>query len=287
MRTVFDPSWQALLRPSDADDLFSPPLPEFVPDGAAFSPGNALWLAELSRWVYSDGERTAALRRVGLDERARVDRGGTHAAIVEATTGPPFTALVFRGTDQLRDWLTNVQAVPRRWPRGGRVHRGFLRDLLRVWRPLRAHLAVCRGPLFVAGHSLGGALATLAASALRPRAAYTFGSPRVGDAAFAATLQAPLFRVENRRDLVTRMPPAGPPWQFQHAGTTCRIGDDGRLRFGDAGGDGDGDPDDGAARPAGSRRWFDPAPFLSDHAPANYVAALRRIAMPRTTPEPD
>lgn len=271
MPRVFDNSWLALLRPGNADDLFAPSLPAFAPDRAEFDRGNALWLAELSRWVYRDGDRAPALARVGLSERAFVECGGTQCALVEPNEGPPFTALVFRGTDQLRDWLANVQAVPRRWPRGGLVHRGFLRALLRVWRPLRTHLVGCPGPLFVAGHSLGGALATLAGSALRPRAVYTFGAPRVGDAAFGATLRAPLFRVENRSDLVTRVPPAGPPWFFQHAGTACRIGDDGQLRVGGADGGG------GEQVPAGDRRWFDPAPFLSDHAPVNYAAALRRL----------
>jgi hypothetical protein len=268
---VFDNTWQALLRPGDDNGLFAPPLPAFAADRADFHRGNALWLAELSRWVYRDVDRAGPLVPTRLREVAFVDRGGTQVAIVEPVDGSPFTALVFRGTDQLRDWLANVQALPRRWPRGGHVHRGFLRSLLRVWRPLRMHLAGRAAPLFVTGHSLGGALATLAGSALRARAVYTFGSPRVGDAAFAATLQAPLFRVENRRDVVTRVPPAGPPWHFVHAGTTCWIGDDGQLQLG-------GEASvDGADVPAGDRRWFDPAPFLSDHAPANYVAALRRL----------
>lgn len=267
---MFDNSWQALLRPGDATDSFPFAPPPFRPDLAAFDRGNALWLAELSRWIYRDQGRAAALQPVALREVWFLDRRGTQCGLVTPVTGAPFTVLAFRGTNELRDWLVNLRALPRRWPRGGLVHRGFLQALLQVWRPLRQQLRQCTGPLFVTGHSLGGALATLAGAVLGPRAIYTFGAPRVGDAAFGATVQAPLYRVVNRRDVVPRLPTQGPLLRFVHAGTECRIGDDGRLTLGGC------DDGKGEELPTGDRRWFDPAPFLCDHAPVNYTAALRR-----------
>lgn len=267
---MFDNSWQALLRPGDATDFFQAPLPPFAPDFATFERGNALWLAELSRWIYRDQGRGAALQRTSLRETWFLDRRGTQCGLVTPIAGAPYTVLAFRGTNELRDWLVNLSALPQRWPRGGLVHRGFLRALLQVWRPLRQQLRQCAGPLFVTGHSLGGALATLAGAMLKPRAIYTFGAPRVGDGAFAASLHAPLYRIENRRDVVPRMPTRGPLLQFVHTGTLCRIGDDGRLTLG-------GDVDEPGERlDAGDRRWYDPASFLCDHAPINYSAALRR-----------
>jgi hypothetical protein len=44
---------------------------------------------------------------------------------------------------------------------------------------------------------------------------YTFGSPRVGDAAFAASLAHPVFRVVNNNDVVAHVPPPG---AYKHVG---------------------------------------------------------------------
>ncbi len=64
------------------------------------------------------------------------------------------------------------------------------------WQGLRYLLSVHpSAPLFIAGHSLGGALATLCAVDVRARLAapdvrlFTFGSPRVGNAVFAAWVE--------------------------------------------------------------------------------------------------
>jgi alpha-beta hydrolase superfamily lysophospholipase len=121
-------------------------------------------------------------------------------------------------------------------------------------------------PLFLTGHSLGGALATLAASRWPARACYTFGAPRVGDGAFARTLRAPLYRVVNGQDVVPRVPPASDLLGFADAGELHQLGA--------AAASDEVTPRDLAER-LDERRWFDPAPFLADHAPASYVARLR------------
>src|SRR5262249_13938988 len=75
--------------------------------------------------------------------------------------------------------------------------------------------------LWLAGHSLGGALATLAAAHLGRDAVqglYTYGCPRVGDAAFAAVLpRRSHFRFVHRDDWVTTVPPD--LLGYVHAGT--------------------------------------------------------------------
>jgi Lipase (class 3) len=69
----------------------------------------------------------------------------------------------------------------------------------------------------VCGHSLGGALATLLALDLAANtvfshpAVYTLGSPRTGNALFASTFNQVVtqsYRVENRLDIVPKLPPA-------------------------------------------------------------------------------
>lgn len=61
--------------------------------------------------------------------------------------------------------------------------------------------------MFMTGHGLGAALATLMASVRTPAALYTFRSPKVGDADFVATL-APIksYRYVNCCDLVPQIP---------------------------------------------------------------------------------
>lgn len=51
-----------------------------------------------------------------------------------------------------------------------------------------AELAKLGCPVFYTEHSLGAALATLAAARRAPKAGYAFGSPRVGNQAFTSTL---------------------------------------------------------------------------------------------------
>lgn len=98
---------------------------------------------------------------------------------------------------------------------GACVHRGFagewesVRDV--VQRAL-LELGATHKPLYVTGHSAGGAIATLAAHALDRMgfdvaAAYVYSSPLVGDARFADRYRVPLFRFENGHDLVPLVPP--------------------------------------------------------------------------------
>ena len=65
-------------------------------------------------------------------------------------------------------------------------------------------------PLYITGHSLGGALAVVAAYALesdRIAAAYTFGGPRVGNLQFGQRIKPPVYRVIHASDIVPRLPP--------------------------------------------------------------------------------
>jgi alpha-beta hydrolase superfamily lysophospholipase len=86
-----------------------------------------------------------------------------------------------------------------------------------VWGEISNELKTFDGPIFYTGHSLGAALATLAAARRAPKALYTFGSPRVGNAAFIASLgNIPIYRVVDDRDLVATVPPEA--LGFRHAG---------------------------------------------------------------------
>ncbi len=86
-------------------------------------------------------------------------------------------------------------------------------------------------PFYITGHSLGGAVATIATSKLkRPNlgACYTFGSPRVGNPEFDADLiKVPVYRVQNSSDAVTRVPFMF--MNFQHVGDLRYLTRNGQL----------------------------------------------------------
>ena len=179
--------------------------------------------------------------------------------------------VIFRGTRDLRNWITDLDA--RRVPMSGEwkvaggqsdlvtghsplttgleVHEGFQRALESVWGKLQGVVecrSVGRENIFFAGHSLGGALAMLACARMNGELGmvnsetnseseiqhstfniqnsiqpwlYTFGQPRVGNAAWArwydSRLRGRSFRVVHAEDVVARM-----PWLlglYRHAGT--------------------------------------------------------------------
>ncbi|MGY4533729.1 triacylglycerol lipase [Pseudomonas sp. TE3786] len=169
---------------------------------------------------------------------------GTSGAIARKTTGFTYGAegmgtrqgevvLAFRGTDILQDWLTDGNCGVQQGPSAWLVHAGFnetfksfREDLDRYMRGRKPSIIHC------VGHSLGGALATLAADHLSQAGVggvklYTFGSPRVGVAGFARNLTSKLgveniHRVYHLADPVSMVP----IFPFAHApddGPVCQL----------------------------------------------------------------
>ncbi|HSI36358.1 MAG: lipase family protein [Phycisphaerae bacterium] len=192
------------------------PLP-FHPDDPDFNRANALYLAHAADVAYDRAPAAGAAERLGLKAvafRHRVTRARGFLGLCDT-----HAVLAFRGTEPLTlpNWLTD--ALVRLVECGeydGRVHRGFSSVLRRSWGAVESVLDAARGkPLFLTGHSMGGALSVLAACRLAkagrpPVATYTFGAPRCGDPAFCAGYTLPTYRVVNRLDLVPEMPLASP-----------------------------------------------------------------------------
>jgi len=124
----------------------------------------------------------------------------------------PILILAFRGTQttEFQDIKTDADVGLQPAPRGGRVHPGFLKAFISVEAEIQAALdQFGELPLYVTGHSLGGALAIVATRYLRYAqwaATYTFGGPRVADDAFFEDFRTPVYRVVNGADVVARLP---------------------------------------------------------------------------------
>jgi len=261
----------------------------FNADAEELSLGDA-YLLELACFVGDKGtfELDRTLEAWGFTRRRdfRALRTSTYGYVA---SNDRMVLVTFGGTDilNLRDVLSDVDALqlvhdPRYCATPeARVHRGF-RDSLssvidgvieEVRRQAQAQvppttLAPPTAPdsrgatpprkrLFIAGHSRGGAFAVLAAAAMRKESdlpeiagVYTFGQPRVGNAAFAQQLDGgaasgasgsaggavPLFRFVNRDDPVPNVPPETPgasrlgaALDYRHAGTVVLLREDGRV----------------------------------------------------------
>lgn len=131
-----------------------------------------------------------------------------------------YAVLAFRGTEvsKKKDILTDAKALKVSMIEGG-VHHGFLAAYNSIKDDIEKSLEkVLDLPLYITGHSLGAALATVATNYLeetainkaplrdRIAACYTFGSPRVGNREFNKEFRSAIYRVVNTTDIVTVVP---------------------------------------------------------------------------------
>ena len=147
------------------------------------------------------------------------DCDGTQAILVANDT---FIALAFRGTEadakdlvaSLKDIKSDMKAKITQCETEGKIHTGFKEAFDKVATDIQNTLDaddLKTKPLFITGHSLGGALATIAAKKLSHKggiaACYTFGSPRVGNDKWVSGIKNPIYRLVNAADCVTMLPP--------------------------------------------------------------------------------
>ena len=155
------------------------------------------------------------LEEYGLSIEHAYSNNDTQALLFSAKS---FIVLVFRGTEatSLTDIKADLKAYKTKCVTEGNVHFGFKEAYEQVSAKIQNDLnksGFAKKPLFIAGHSLGGALATVAAKRLVHKggiaACYTFGSPRVGDEEWSYGIKTPIYRVVNAVDCVTMLPPSG------------------------------------------------------------------------------
>jgi hypothetical protein len=199
----------------------------------AFGIGTARAMAWLAQLAYEDepDKVDSVLRLWGARRIASFEHllaiplpvASTRGLVVERQ-GCLFIA--FEGTDPfvVANWITNFNFVP---DQDG-IHQGFAMALEVCWPDITDAFrqAGADMPLFVAGHSLGAALAALCASragkdlGASVQGVYTFGMPRTGTADFARTYDALLgertYRLVYGEDIIPTVPPS--ELGFAHVG---------------------------------------------------------------------
>ncbi|MEA5500909.1 lipase family protein [Limnoraphis robusta] len=134
--------------------------------------------------------------------------------------------IVFRGTQQTNEWMQNLmvsqtESTNDQYPFQfmGNIHEGFANLYSSIAESVIAAVRELnpKVPLYFSGHSLGGALATLASMDVAIRLPqlknqirlYTYASPRVGDPIFAeahSQLIPNSYRIVNLGDSFTLLP---------------------------------------------------------------------------------
>jgi hypothetical protein len=195
----------------------------FQPNDTALNLRNAWWLMDAALLSYASAaivETTFA--DAGLGAAVRSFNGDPSTQAYVASTDD-WIVLAFRGTQvddfwaSVVDWGVDAQFFPVFDGHFNLVHTGFLAAVREVWSDVAPHVAGLQQkkarPFWITGHSLGAALATLAANLcsdqpnqLGLKGLYTYGSPRVGDAPFGHRIPCKVRRFRNNSDLVTHVP---------------------------------------------------------------------------------
>jgi len=221
-----------------------------------FDTKTALSLAKAAQLIYQDLSYVAEIAtRWGIDVKNNFRYINSKVQDTQAFLfrTDDYIVLAFRGSQELKDWQTNFRTRLQKFalttqmetldedasPPKGQVHRGFQTAWNSVERGIIKQIRLWNEgrkvplPLLITGHSLGGALATVAAASLVKRkypvqGLYTFGQPRVGDLIFSAEinilLKGKVFRFVNNNDIVPHIPPPYLPWNpfrlYVHLGPT-------------------------------------------------------------------
>jgi len=221
------------------------------PRTTLYTPGNAYWMARVAQAVYEQKPNGApdedkVLHALQAGEHAetfiKVEGFNVRSSQGVVVRHQDCIIAAFRGTDEAADWLDNINAVSIDHPLG-EVHRGFEAALMDIWPQMKSVIRKLqppgdapRLPIWLTGHSLGGAMAILAAAQLIVEDApfygvYTFGQPRVGDRDFARTYNieaaSRTFRFQNNNDIVTRVPAR--LMGYSHVGKFVYISEDMQL----------------------------------------------------------
>lgn len=213
----------------------------------------------LAHLAYGDGRDFGEFQL-----RGRFDNPSTDTQGIFGTAFGDTAIFAFRGSEEtgIADWITDLKFVKQVIPyehsgnQQVRVHFGFIEAYKSVREAIQDQVKALDMPkLICTGHSLGAALAALAALDIqynqphREVSVYTFGSPKIGNKAFAESYERRVpqtYRLVYGNDRIPTVPPLG----YEHVGELHRLGES-RLALNSM------------------------HEAITDHLPHNYIQALR------------
>ncbi len=216
----------------------------FEPDNREISMANLWWLAECSFLVYNHpGFARMAYKLAGFDSFRFFQGTGTEAMVVKNSD---VIIISFRGTElksfsAMHEIRTDLNTIPVDFDLGGKVHKGFYKALKEIWEGedgLETYINTIitenrKTPIWITGHSLGGALAGLCFTKVPVATGLVmFGAPRIGDPGFIdLTKGRPIWRVEHKKDPIVLVPPNIPALKFffEDMGTLVYISENNKI----------------------------------------------------------
>ena len=201
----------------------------------------AALFANLSAIAYSDeADAKKQVKKLGFTQ---VEFYNNHGAQAYRFQNKDDMVIACRGTQptEFNDIKADLNAIPVVAETVSRVHKGFKAEVDELWPMILEDLdpkAIGKRKLWVTGHSLGAAMATIVASRCSLEQSYeakveelhTFGSPRVGWRKYCKSLSVTHYRWRNNNDIVTTVPPAF--MGYKHDGELCYIDSAGDVRIG-------------------------------------------------------
>jgi hypothetical protein len=233
--------------PSAAFPNFPPPRGPAGAESFSIQTARALiWAAQLAYETDDSEKHASILTDWGWSLQAAILK--RFSSVLPQTGTKAFVAacgetiiVSFAGTepDSLANWIMDLSV--HRTADG--LHEGFLNGVDAAWPEISTLLhGNNTRPVYFCGHSLGAAMAALAAyrylkedpgQADRVRAVYTIGMPRSGNALFADNYNTALgnrtFRMVHGEDIVSTVPPNSAPFNFRHVGLELRCPRRGKM----------------------------------------------------------
>src|SRR5262249_40551800 len=201
------------------------------------------WMSQLAYETRFPDKITRIAGRWGLSDVRTLEQPAKSTLPLSSTHGVLATTkdaaiIAFAGTDPLNllNWISDFYLGRP----GADVHQGFEDAAAAVWIDVKAAIEQCMTDgraLFIAGHSLGAAIALVSADrahrekVLQRAEVYVFGSPRVGRDDFVGRYKdsfAPTtYRFVHGRDIVPTVPPS--EFGFHHVGRLLQCESGGKF----------------------------------------------------------
>ena len=210
------------IRPSNEDyDYFEEShLYPFNYSAQGFDNINAWRLSDSAFLAYtSNSFAKQQFEKLGLNKFQPFSKGSTQCYVAN---NDEYSILSFRGTEiqdsnGIQDFIIDIRFNLTESLIGGKVHDGFKEALDLIWYEnsgLHEYLQqlITENPtikLWFTGHSLGAALAVLAAGRFRHfQGLYTYGCPKIGNSEFTNSfpLKSNFYRFVNNSDLIPDLP---------------------------------------------------------------------------------